>query len=321
MTKINEGKSSALNVGAVFCRENNSKYMLTVDADTLVDTNALEEMTKKLNPEAAAVTCMIGIANGNRNLYKTSIPLGILTRIQWLDYLRTFVVFRNSMKDLDAIIIMPGACSLINVDAVFEIGGWSDRTLTEDMDMTLMLQRYGMKIQFLSEILAWTQVPGNLRDTGKQRTRWSIGMLQNMWIHPTLWFQKGNKALTYFMMPFLMLTELISPLLELACVTLIILGLFGVLDVPVEEILKIWVGIAMTYMVISIAVIEFVERKLTLPNGPNKLRRLILVSIFEGFTYHFIFLFWKLKAFFLWARGIRKWDKVDRLTSDESQHR
>jgi cellulose synthase/poly-beta-1,6-N-acetylglucosamine synthase-like glycosyltransferase len=313
----NEGKAQALNVGLGYVQHTQSEWVLTVDADTLVDTNCLEEMMRKKKEGMHAVTCMIGIANGNRNLYRTKIPFGLLPRIQWIDYLRTFVIFRNSMKDLDAVVIMPGSCTLLHIEALLDVGGWSSKTLTEDMELTLMFQKEGYKIQYLSEILGWTQCPTDWKDTGRQRRRWKIGMLQNISRFPTLFFQKNNKALTYFMMPYLWMSELVSPILETICVTLMILGLVDVIDIPVGSIVMIWAMIAITYTALTLAVIEFCRAKLDFPNGPTKLPRLLIITLVEGFTYHFVFLFWHMQAIFMWIRGGNSWNKVKRTSYEE----
>ena len=56
------------------------------------------------------------------------------------------------MQDFfDKPLIASGCFSAYRVDRIREAGGWSNRTLAEDMDLTWSLYRAGHKVRFVSD--------------------------------------------------------------------------------------------------------------------------------------------------------------------------
>jgi cellulose synthase/poly-beta-1,6-N-acetylglucosamine synthase-like glycosyltransferase len=78
---------------------------------------------------------------------------------------------------------IPGAIGGFRRQALRDVGGVSDRTLAEDTDLTMAINRAGWKVVYEENARAWTEAPATLQQLCKQRYRWSYGTMQAMWIH------------------------------------------------------------------------------------------------------------------------------------------
>ena len=63
------------------------------------------------------------------------------------------------------------------------MGGWSTRTMAEDMDLTWTLYEAGWKVGFVPEAVCYPIEPHNLNLMRKQLRRWSHGFVQNVMLH------------------------------------------------------------------------------------------------------------------------------------------
>lgn len=313
--KENGGKASALNVGF---SHSDAEYILSVDADTILNPETIKTLIGKKRKESDAVTCIVGIVNENKigsdyRLDSPTTPKKIVTRIQWIEYFKTYTMFRCSVKDFNSIIVMPGACALISSDMMRKTGGYKENTLGEDMELTLNIHRNGGNIQFISDVLAWTEAPENISDLGLQRVRWFRGLLQSMISYRDLLFKKGNRLLSLFM-SFVWISDVFGAWIELSA--WIILGIMLILDMYIDWdfLLLLWGTLLTLYYVNFLMVVGFLRRKLSPGRTIHKLYRFHLVALFEGFTYHFLYLFWSLKAHIRELFNLEsKWNRVKRL--------
>jgi biofilm PGA synthesis N-glycosyltransferase PgaC len=62
-------------------------------------------------------------------------------------------------------------------------GGWSTRTLAEDMDLTWSFYQAGHKVRFIPEAVSYPLEPHNYKFMSKQLRRWSHGFVQNLQLH------------------------------------------------------------------------------------------------------------------------------------------
>ena len=62
-------------------------------------------------------------------------------------------------------------------------GGWSTRTLAEDMDLTWTFYQEGYHVRFVPEACCYPIEPHNFTFMRKQLKRWSHGFVQNVQLH------------------------------------------------------------------------------------------------------------------------------------------
>lgn len=289
----NGGKSSALNTGILYCESN---YVLNMDADTILTRNAISRTLRLMRPDVDGVSCLIGVINGNKvidgEIVSHTVPKKILPRIQWFEYVRSFLLWRTANDKENATLVMPGAYSFFKKDILMKLGGYKTGYLSEDMELTMGIVYHGGKIQFISEFLAWTEVPEKLSSLTKQRFRWYRGGLQNFLKYKDFIFnKKHNPYISFYMMPFLWLSDVLGVWVE---VFAILQGLFYIVfDYPIDWKLYIvsFMFIGLLFYSSMVLLIMFVKIKI-LKEENIKLWRVIPILLLEIFTYHYLNLYW-----------------------------
>jgi biofilm PGA synthesis N-glycosyltransferase PgaC len=79
--------------------------------------------------------------------------------------------------------ISSGCFSGYRTEVLRQVGGWSTRTMAEDMDLTWTLFQAGWKVRFRPEAVCYPIEPHNLDLMRKQLRRWSHGFVQNVLLH------------------------------------------------------------------------------------------------------------------------------------------
>jgi len=194
----NGGKWSALNRGFAAAR---SEHVVTLDGDTLFTPDTIRQLMARFSsPHTGAVAGVIKVGNFRRNL---------ITRWQALEYITQIGLDRSAAAVLDAVMITPGACAAWRKEAVLQAGGYSDATLAEDCDITLMLHQLGWKVEQADEAVAYTEAPETLDDLLKQRVRWMYGTLQAVWRHRNMLLRPRYGWLGMLVMPIAATTILV----------------------------------------------------------------------------------------------------------------
>jgi cellulose synthase/poly-beta-1,6-N-acetylglucosamine synthase-like glycosyltransferase len=188
LTKPNSGKANAINYGI---KHANGELIMVVDADSKLETNAVELMARYFNdPEIAAVAGSVYVSNQNN----------LITKLQALEYIEGLNMVRNGQAFLKLVNIIPGPIGMFRKDALYEVGLYDDDTFAEDCDVTLKLIAKGYKIDFESDAVAYTEAPEHILDLIKQRYRWTRGILQAIKKHKSmLWNIKQNPAASFTM--------------------------------------------------------------------------------------------------------------------------
>lgn len=307
INSLNGGKSSALNIGTVY---SDSEFILTVDADTILSKNAISRTLKCLRPDSDAASCFIGVINDNPEM-KNEVPKKLLPKIQWIEYTRSFILWRLANDKQNATLVMPGAYSFMRRDAIIKSGGYKFGSLSEDMEVTMSMIKNGCKIQFIPEFLAWTEVPEKVKFLTKQRLRWYRGGLQNLIKFKGMLFNiKYPVFVSFYMLPFLWFADVFGIWVEVwSIINAMIMFFFRV---PINtDLLKIsWIVIAILYYTFMISLSLFIKIKL----GVKKVHRIFIVVLFEIFTYHFFNLWWMLESHSNQYLGTdKKWNKFNRV--------
>lgn len=161
--KINKGKVFSLNEAIPLC---SNELICSLDSDIIINKRAIEDAIARFenNEKLAAVSCR----------YKSENP-GFITSLQDLEYnMNTFYqVSCNVYSDIS----MFGGFMILKRKPLIEAGLFSTNAITEDVDLSLKLNRLGWKVE-LSPCYVLTPSHTNLWKIAKQRTRWSEGVAQ-----------------------------------------------------------------------------------------------------------------------------------------------
>lgn len=211
ITKKNEGKSLALNLGF---REAKYDYVVTIDADTIVYSNTVRHLMEPFAMEDVDAVCG-NIEVGNVN--------NVLTSFQEVEYVTGQNFDRRAFDALNCISVVPGATGAWKKKKVVEIGGYSGDTLVEDADLTLTLLESGGKIVYAPEARSVTEAPETVRALFKQRFRWSYGTFQCFWKHRGTF---GKGALGIVALPNMIFSQVIFNMLSPVGDVILLVSLF-----------------------------------------------------------------------------------------------
>lgn len=163
----NEGKAVALDTAAALT---SAQYLACIDADALLDPNALQWMMQHLltGPRVGAVT-------GNPRVRNRSTLLG---RLQLGEYSSIVGLIKRAQRTYGRIFTVSGVVTCFRKAALRDVGYWSREMLTEDIDISWKLQIRHWDVRFEPKAMCWILAPETLKGLWKQRLRWSTGGIQ-----------------------------------------------------------------------------------------------------------------------------------------------
>jgi cellulose synthase/poly-beta-1,6-N-acetylglucosamine synthase-like glycosyltransferase len=318
--KENGGKADALNAALNAAR---FPYVLAVDADTLIEPDALLRLARPflLGKPVAAVGGTIRVANSctiaHGRVLEARVDRRMLPAVQVLEYLRAFLFGRLGWNRLGGNLIISGAFGLFKRAHLLAIRGYRAGSVTEDMDLVVRLQRYLHEhrlpdtTSFIPDPVAWTEVPTSIRVLGRQRERWQRGLLETLWVHRDMLFNFRYGAVGLIAYPFFLFGEALSPAIELLGYAGVALGLaLGVVDL---NFVWLFLSVVVLYgMLLSVWAILLEEVSFRRYGRRGDVLRLLFTTLIEGFGYRQLTLVFRLKAFWQMLRGDRRWGVMKR---------
>lgn len=204
-TKPNGGKASALNVGV---EKAASDFLVCIDADTQLKTDALTQLMKKFLLDKDADK--IGAVAGN---VKVGNEVNMITKWQSIEYITSQNFDRRAFDYLNCITVVPGAIGGFRKEAIIKAGGFTSDTLAEDCDLTMRLHRNHYMVKNCNEAISYTEAPETMKQFMKQRFRWSFGVMQCFWKHRDTVFNPRYKNFGLVAMPHILVFQMILPFL------------------------------------------------------------------------------------------------------------
>jgi poly-beta-1,6-N-acetyl-D-glucosamine synthase len=164
----NGGKARALNAGL---SEAQHRYIVTVDADTLLYRDALfkllaNQLTSPAHTAATAGTVLV--RNSRKNL---------ITSLQEWDYFIGIAVVKRVQSLLQGTLVAQGAFSVYRREVLEEVGGWAE-TVGEDIVLTWAIIERGYRVGYAENAFVFTNVPETYGAFYRQRKRWSRGLME-----------------------------------------------------------------------------------------------------------------------------------------------
>lgn len=164
-------KSSALNFGMTFV---DTEYTLVIDADTTLAPDAIEKLMANFDsPKVACVTGMV-LPRHVRTMWE---------RGRYVEYLYAFTFYKPIQDYYGKPLIASGCFSAFRTDVLRRAGGWSMRTVGEDMDLTWSIYGMGYAVRFALDAVSYPVEPHSFHFLHKQLKRWSAGFVQCVRVH------------------------------------------------------------------------------------------------------------------------------------------
>ncbi|MBI2135104.1 glycosyltransferase family 2 protein [Candidatus Woesearchaeota archaeon] len=197
ISQTNKGKGAALNKGL---RKAKGEYFICLDADSYVSRDALSKTLPHFtNEKIAAVLPLLKVSN----------PKTLLQKMQWLEYIVN-MFYKELMGKLDCVHVAPGPFSIYRKSILGKIGGFDEKNLTEDLEITLRLQKHNYRIVQLLNTDVYTIAPSSFRELYRQRNRWYKGSVMNVITYRRMMFNKNYGDFGIIQMPTIIISGLIA---------------------------------------------------------------------------------------------------------------
>jgi poly-beta-1,6-N-acetyl-D-glucosamine synthase len=147
---------------------------VAIDADTVLAPDALERLLPAFEHPQVAAACGFVVPRHVRSVWE---------RGRYIEYLFAFTFYKRLQEYYGKPLISSGCFSMYRTAMLQEHGGWSDRTMAEDMDLTWSLYQGGQAVRFVPDAVCYPIEPRTFTLLGKQLRRWSHGFVQNVRLH------------------------------------------------------------------------------------------------------------------------------------------
>ena len=195
--KKNKGKAGGLNDGLKIAK---GELIAVVDADSYPASDCLKKMVGFFgNEKIGAVTCPVVARNANK----------FMERLQGIEY-KMIALTRKLLDYVDSIYVTPGPLAVYRKKALIEIGGFDEKNMTEDIEVTWHLTYAGWLRRMCLATSVSSTVPNKFKAWFRQRRRWNVGGLQCIQKYKKSLFNPKRGMLGFFIIPFFIISTFLG---------------------------------------------------------------------------------------------------------------
>jgi biofilm PGA synthesis N-glycosyltransferase PgaC len=151
-----------------------TRFVMAIDADTTLAPDAIENLFEAFKDEKVVAACGFVLPRYVNTIWE---------RGRYVEYLFAFSFFKPIQDYFTKPLISSGCFSLYKTDILQQEGGWSTRTMAEDMDLTWSFYEKGYRVRFMPNAVCYPIEPHDYNFMSKQLRRWSHGFVQNVTLH------------------------------------------------------------------------------------------------------------------------------------------
>lgn len=151
-----------------------TEYTMAVDADTVLAPDAIEKLIGAFDNDQVAAACGFVIPRHVNTIWE---------RGRYIEYLLAFTFYKPIQDHIGKPLISSGCFSMYRTTFLKEQGGWPQRTMAEDMDLTWSFHKKNFNVRFIPDAVCYPIEPNNFHFMHKQLKRWSHGFVQNLQLH------------------------------------------------------------------------------------------------------------------------------------------
>jgi cellulose synthase/poly-beta-1,6-N-acetylglucosamine synthase-like glycosyltransferase len=160
-------KAGALNLGLGYAR---GEVVATFDGDSVPEPDALLNAVAYFeDPSVGAVQGRICSINAGQNM---------LTRFISRECGVQYELYLGGKDALDLYVGLAGTCQFIRKADLDAVGGWNEKSLGEDSELSVKLIERDKVIRYASEVRTFEESPFNVRSLLAQRARWYRGNIE-----------------------------------------------------------------------------------------------------------------------------------------------
>lgn len=163
--EMGHGKANALNAGLRYCSHD---IIAIYDADNNPEADSLRILVPHLlkSDSTAAVIGKFRTVNRHANWLTRFVNIETIA-FQWILQAGRFCMSK--------VALLPGTNYVIKRSVLEQCGGWDEKAITEDSELSVRIYKNGYKIKFVPLSVTWEQEPEKLGSWIRQRTRWVRG--------------------------------------------------------------------------------------------------------------------------------------------------
>ena len=319
--KENGGKADAWNAALNVAKY---RYVCGVDADTVFDKKALlKVMRYPMNDPARVVGVTSQIATANEPEKILALPPGrrrvdggVLGLYQHLDFLRAFLNNRLAWSRFGFMMCSPGGFQIWRRDVLEEVGGYARDFTCEDIELTFRIhdrfRREGRDyhIACLPDSVGVTEGPDDVRKLVSQRERWQRVINETVIHYRRMWFNPRYGSVGMVGAPFYLLTEVLSPVVELVALGSLALAVaLGLFDVDVFLVVVAAMAFLNAALTAGAILLDDVQSRLY---RVRDLVRLLAMAPLDIVLYRPIIAWARFKGSWRYLRGDKAWHKFER---------
>jgi len=317
--KDNGGRADALNAGINAARH---PYVLCTDADVILDPDCLVHAMQRVvedRERTVGVGGNVRPLNGSRvelgHLIESSVPQGLIARMQILEYVRTFLASRPGWSWMNALPNVSGAFGIWKKSVVVEVGGFTRGHMGEDMDLTMRVHRHLLdrkipyRIVYEPSAVIWTEVPDTARVLRRQRIRWHRGLMTTVKDFLGMTFNPRYRQLGMVSWGGFVLFEYLAPIIEfVGWIVVPTAWALGALNTSaLAAMLLVAFGMGLMNSIIAL----LLDESYGYFNSPADTSRLIAVAVLENFGLRQMTVLWRVRAL-IGGKGTRSWGNMER---------
>lgn len=294
--KGNGQRADAINAAANFARY---PLLCIMDADCIFEEDALLRAVRPFlrSGNVIAAGGIVRPANGlvvrNGRIQSFGLPRGMLPLVQAVEYLRSFQWARLGLARLNSMLSISGAFMVVRKDVFIEMGGVDADTITDDIEFSIRLYKYAyehpgkerLEIDYIPDPVCYTEVPQTLRAYINQRNRWQRGSMQALFRHWRMTLNPRYGLAGVFGMPFFLLFEVFSALVEGASYVLVFFAVAAGLATWQQVLVFLMLAVVLGTL-LSVSAVLLQERTRMRAAGTRDLLRLLGAAVIENFGYH-----------------------------------
>jgi cellulose synthase/poly-beta-1,6-N-acetylglucosamine synthase-like glycosyltransferase len=317
--KDNGGRADALNAGINAARH---PYVFCTDADVILDPDCLVHAMQRVvedRERTVGVGGNVRPLNGSRvelgHLIESSVPQGLIARMQILEYVRTFLASRPGWSWMNALPNVSGAFGIWKKSVVVEVGGFTRGHMGEDMDLTMRVHRHLIdrkipyRIVYEPSAVIWTEVPDTARVLRRQRIRWHRGLMTTVKDFLGMTFNPRYRQLGMVSWGGFVLFEYLAPIIEfVGWIVVPTAWALGALNTSaLAAMLLVAFGMGLMNSIIAL----LLDESYGYFNSPADTSRLIAVAVLENFGLRQMTVLWRVRAL-IGGKGTRSWGNMER---------
>lgn len=197
-----KGKPAALNLALA---ATTGQIVGVFDADSLPERDVLKKVASYyIDKRIVAVQGRTTSLNERSNA---------LTRVISMEEKAWFQMLLSGRETLQLFVPLTGSCQFVKRDALEELGGWDEDSLTEDVELALRLVEKNHLIKYAPDVCSGQETPSSLGNLVSQRVRWYRGYMETALKYGRLLDNLNKRTLDAEISlggPFMMVVSLLS---------------------------------------------------------------------------------------------------------------